>query len=104
MELARVCGVRDRTNDCSEQAMARRIALRVQPPVPLGEVIMVPSALSGRSEAEMARAMAAALADLEDAPTVAEVYRRVCQAFPMAPLTARVAALGALMDRLRRIG
>ena len=82
---------------------ASRITLRLQPPVPYGEVTMVPAALSGRSEAEMARAMAAALADPDEAPTVAEVYRRLRQAFPIAPLTARVAALGTLMDRLRRV-
>lgn len=82
---------------------ARRITLRLQPPVPYGEVTMVPAALSGRSEAEMARAMAAALADLDEAPTVAEVYQRLRQAFPIAPLSARVAALGTLMERLRRV-
>jgi hypothetical protein len=49
----------------------------------------------------MARAMAAALADIE-APTAADVYNRLRQAFPMAPLSARVAALSTLMDRLRR--
>jgi len=82
---------------------ARRITLRLRPPVPYGEVTMVPAALSGRSEAEMARAMAAALADLDEAPTVAEVYQRLRQASPVAPLTARIAALGALMERLRRV-
>ena len=81
---------------------ARRITLRVQPPVPFGEFTMVPALLSGRPEAEMARAMAAALSDIE-APTAADVYNRLRQAFPLAPLTARVAALGVLMDRLRRI-
>jgi hypothetical protein len=81
---------------------ARRITLRVQPPIPFGEFTMVPALLSGRPEAEMARAMAAALADIE-APTAADVYNRLRQAFPLAPLTARIAALGVLMDRLRRI-
>ena len=82
---------------------ARRITLRVQPPIPFGDVTMVPAALSGRPEAEMARAMAAALADIEEAPTVGEVYQHLRQAFPMAPLAARVVALGTIMDRLRRI-
>jgi hypothetical protein len=81
---------------------ARRITLRVQPPVPFGDVTMVPAPLSGRPEAEMARAMAAALADIE-APTAADVYKRLRQAFPLAPLSARLAALGVLMERLRRI-
>jgi hypothetical protein len=80
---------------------ARRITLRVQPPVPFGEVTMVPALLSGRPEADMARAMAAALADIE-APTAADVYRRLRQSFPLAPLSARVGALGVIMERLRR--
>jgi hypothetical protein len=80
---------------------ARRITLRIQPPMPFGDVALVPATLSGRPEAAMARAMAAALADIE-APTAADVYNRLRQAFPMAPLSARVAALSTLMDRLRR--
>jgi hypothetical protein len=62
---------------------------------------MVPASVSGRSEAELARAMAAALADDESA-TAADVYRRVRQAFPSAPLSARVGALAMLMDKIRR--
>jgi hypothetical protein len=79
----------------------RRITLRVQLPVPFGDVTMVPAPISGRPEADMARAMAAALADIE-APTAADAYRRLRQAFPLAPLAARVAALSAIMDRVRR--
>jgi hypothetical protein len=75
--------------------------LRILPPVPFGDVTMVPATLTGRPEAEMARAMAAALADVE-APTAADVYNRLRQAFPMAPLSARVGALAALMERIRR--
>jgi hypothetical protein len=81
---------------------ARRITLRVQPPVPFGDVTLVPAPISGRPEADMARAMAAALADIE-APTARDVYNRLRQAFPLAPLTARIVALGVIMDRLRRI-
>jgi hypothetical protein len=81
---------------------ARRITLRVQPTIPFGDVTLVPAPISGRPEADMARAMAAALADIE-APTARDVYNRLRQAFPLAPLSARVAALGVLMDRLRRI-
>jgi len=62
---------------------------------------MVPALLSGRPEADLARAMAAALADIE-APTAADVYNRLRQAFPLAPLSARVIALAALMERIRR--
>jgi hypothetical protein len=80
---------------------ATRFTLRVKPPLPLGDVTMVPAPLSGRSEAELARAMAAALADDESA-TAADVYRRVRQAFPFAPLSARVGALAMLMDKIRK--
>ena len=80
---------------------ARRVTLRVQPPVPYGEVALVPAQLSGRPEADMARAMAAALAEVE-APTAADVYNRLRQAFPLAPLSARIAALSTLMERMRR--
>jgi hypothetical protein len=80
---------------------ARRVTLRVEPPMPYGDVALVPAILSGRPEADLARAMAAALADVE-APTAAEVYKRLRQAFPSAPLSARVAALATLMDRIRR--
>jgi hypothetical protein len=81
---------------------ARRITLRVQPTIPFGDVTLVPALISGRPEADMARAMAAALADIE-APTASEVYKHLRQAFPLAPLSARVAALTTIMDRLRRI-
>ncbi len=80
---------------------ARRVTLRVQPPIPFGDVTLVPATLSGRPEADMARAMAAALADIE-APTAADVYNRLRQSFPLAPFGTRVAALGVIMERLRR--
>ena len=67
---------------------ARRVTLRVQPPIPFGDVTMVPATLSGRPEADMARAMAAALGDIE-APTATDVYNRPRQSFPLAPLGAR---------------
>jgi hypothetical protein len=80
---------------------ARRVTLRVQPPIPFGDVALVPAPLSGRPEADMARAMANVLADIE-APTAVDVYRRLRQAFPLAPLSARIAALATLMERIRR--
>jgi hypothetical protein len=80
--------------------MSFRRVVRVQPPVPLGDVTMVPAALSGRAEAEMARAMAAALAEFE-LPSAADVLGRLRQAFPLAPLGARIAALGVMMERGR---
>ena len=51
-------------------------SLRVQPPVPFGEVTMLPACMTGRPEADMARAMAAALGDI-DAPSAADVYNRL---------------------------
>ncbi len=83
--------------------MSFRRVVRVQPPVPLGDVTMVPAALSGRAEAEMARAMAAALAEFE-LPSAADVLGRLRQAFPLAPLGARIAALGVMMERVRHSG
>ncbi len=80
---------------------ARRVTLRVQPPVPFGDVTMVPASLSGRPEADLARAMAAAFAEVE-APSASEIYGRLRQSFPAAPLSARVAALSVIMERLRR--
>jgi hypothetical protein len=80
---------------------ARPVTLRVLPPVPYGEVTIVPSGLSGRPEAEMGRAMAAAFADIE-VPSAAEIHGRLRQSFPAAPLSARVAALAVIMERLRR--
>jgi len=80
---------------------ARRVTLRVQSPMPFGEVTMVPAPISGRSEVEMARAMAAVLSDV-DAPSAADVYGRLRQAFPLAPLSARVGALAALMEKIWR--
>jgi hypothetical protein len=58
---------------------ARRI-IRVQPPAPLGEVTVAPAALTGRAEADVARAMAAALADAE-AASAADISNRWRQAF-----------------------
>ena len=78
--------------------MSARRVIRVLNPLPLGEVTMVPAALCGRTEADMARAMAAALADAE-APSASDMLSRLRQAFPLAPLGARVAALGMLMER-----
>ena len=80
---------------------ARPITLHVKPPIPFGEVTMVPATLSGRPEADMARTMLAAFAEIE-APSAADVFNRLRQSFPLAPLHARVAALGVIMERLRR--
>jgi hypothetical protein len=79
----------------------RRITLRIEPPSPLGDFTMVPATLTGRPEGDMARAMAAAFADTE-APSAADVFNRLRQSFPFAPLSARVAALTVIMERLRQ--
>lgn len=81
--------------------MSPRRIIRVQPPAPLGDVTMVPAALSGRAEADMARAMAAALSEF-DLPSAADVLGRLRQAFPLAPLSARIAALSLMMERGRQ--
>jgi hypothetical protein len=81
---------------------ARRVTFRVQPPAPFGDVTFVPAALSGRPEIEMGRAMAAALSDVE-VPTAADALGQLCRAFPLAPLSARLAALGVIMERGRRL-
>jgi hypothetical protein len=78
--------------------MGGRVVMRVQSPAPLGDVTIVPAALLGRPEADLARAMAAALAEIE-VPSAADVLSRLRQTFPLAPLRARVAALGLLMER-----
>ena len=51
----------------------------------------------------MARAMAAALAEF-DVPSAADVLKRLRGAFPLAPLGARIAALGLMMERSSRLG
>ena len=60
--------------------MAARRILQVQSPIPLGEVTVVPAALSGRAEAETVRAMAAAAE--HELPTAADVLRRLRRTLP----------------------
>ncbi len=73
---------------------ARRV-MRVQPPSPLGDMTVAPAALTGRAEADMAHAMAAALAEYE-VPSAAEVLGRLRRAFPAG--AARCAPDGARPD------
>ena len=79
----------------------RRRILHVQSPIPLGEVTVVPAALSGRAEAETVRAMAAAAAEHE-VPTAAEVLRRLRRTLPLAPIGGF--ARGFATERRRGIG
>jgi hypothetical protein len=75
---------------------ASRITLRVQPPMPFGEVTMVPATLSGRPEAELARAMTKASVEGE-APTATDVLERLRQSFSLAPRHARETAFKVVM-------
>lgn len=76
----------------------RRVMLRVRPPVPFGEVTLVPTAMTGRPEAVMGRAMAADLIDTESLIAMPGSPRPAL----WAPLSARLAALGGIMERRRR--
>lgn len=78
--------------------LARRI-IHVLSPIPLGEVTVVPAALSGRTEADAARAMAAAAA-AHEVPTATDVLRRVRRAFAPTGGLAR----GFAVERGRGIG
>jgi hypothetical protein len=60
--------------------------IRIQPPVPLGEVTMVPAALCARGEGETARAMTAALSEIADLPSAADFLARLRGAFAPSPL------------------
>jgi hypothetical protein len=77
--------------------MAARRIIRVQSPIPLGEVTVVPAALSGRAEAETARAMAAAAA-AHEMPTAADVLRRLRRLRRAMPFAA-VGGFAAARDR-----
>jgi len=77
---------------------AFRHIVKIAEPDPLGDVTLVPAATSGRSEAEMARSMAAALLDAGPA-SGAEALSILRRIFPDSPLTVRVAALDAIMRR-----
>jgi hypothetical protein len=62
---------------------------------------LLPKAMIGRSDANMAHAMAAAVAHAELASAV-DAVEHLRRAFPQAPLRTRVAAAHILMERLRR--
>ena len=80
------------------RAAAVRSPIRVKDPVPFGDVVLAPAALTGVSEAQLARAMAEQL--LATAPGgEAEALSELQHAFAHSPLTARLAALAALMRR-----
>ena len=77
-------------------AVARSIL--VDDPIPLGDVVLAPRELTGIPPAQLAQAMSEHLVASSPASD-AEALSVLRQAFPHAPLTARVAALAALMWR-----
>jgi hypothetical protein len=89
--------------DIAMRAAVAQLDRPVQDTVPWGDVPLAPRELTGMSQAELARAMAEELLDSTpgaSAPaTAAQALAALRRAFPHAPLTARVAALAALMRR-----
>jgi hypothetical protein len=77
---------------------ANRAAIRITDPNPFGEVTLVPAAITGRSESQLARAMAEALVNSSPS-TASQALKHLRAMFPDSPLTVRVAALNALMRR-----
>jgi hypothetical protein len=73
-------------------------ALRIEEAAPLGEVALVPAAGTGLPGPGPGALADAVLRDAAGEST-AETLRRLRQAFPDAPLTARVAGLAFLMRR-----
>ena len=77
------------------------LALQVSPslsPEPLGDMTLAPFEMTQRTEADLARAMAAHLKG-ERPGSGAEALSTLRRAFPDSPLTLRVTALAALMRR-----
>ncbi len=77
---------------------ATRAAIRITDPDPFGEVTLVPAAITGRSETQLAREMAEALVGANPS-TASQALTHLRAMFPDSPLTVRVAALNALMRR-----
>ena len=65
---------------------------------PLGDMTLAPFAMTKRTEADLARAMAEHLHGTQPG-SGAEALSALRRAFPDAPLTSRVTALAALMRR-----
>jgi hypothetical protein len=66
--------------------------------LPFGDMSLAPFAMTKRSEADLASAMAEHLREARPA-SGSEALSALRRAFPNSPLTARVMALGALMRR-----
>jgi hypothetical protein len=69
----------------------------IDEPVPFGDMSLAPPAATGRSEAELARAMADRL--LAAPQSDSEALKILRDAFPHTGLTVRLAALAGLMRR-----
>jgi hypothetical protein len=80
------------------RAAALRQTMQIMDPAPFGDVTLAPLIVTGRSEAELARAMADALLDAQPA-SGAEALRHLRLVFPQSPLTVRIASLDAMMRR-----
>ena len=65
---------------------------------PIGDMTLAPIMMTGRTEAELARAMAEHLQAARPG-SGAEALRALRNTFPNSPLTLRVTALAALMRR-----
>jgi hypothetical protein len=72
--------------------------LRIQDPMPLGDMPLAPPEHTGVSQAELARSMADYLM-VSGPGSDAEALGFLRRAFPHSPLTVRVAALAAMMRR-----
>jgi hypothetical protein len=94
--LKRIGTLAVRLQTAREFVMHARRIVCVQPPAPFGDVTMAPAALTGRAEADMARAVAAGHTDAECLPLGT---RRRQPALLSRSLSARLAALGTLMER-----
>ncbi len=82
----------------SSNTLASRKAIRIAEPEPFGEVTLAPSFMTGQSETQLARAMTDALVKQQPL-SASQALRQLRALFPETPLTARVAALNALMRR-----
>ena len=78
--------------------LAGRKTFRIAEPEAFGDVTLAPAFLTGRSETQLARAMAHVLVDKKPS-TASQALSQLRALFPESPLTARVAALNALMRR-----
>jgi hypothetical protein len=78
--------------------MASFPPLRISDPDPFGEATLVPAPIDGRSEMRLAREMTDALIDKHPG-SAAQGRKQLRRMFPESTLTARIAALNALMRR-----